>query len=58
MNANAESKSSLTTTEALRQAYLRVIKRRTVHRDFLRAAKETEEHLNEKRPSTMFFYGL
>ena len=42
----------------LRAAFVRVLKRRRVHDDFLRVSKETEQRLSENRPSTMFFYGL
>ena len=47
-----------TTIDSLRTAYIRVVKRRSVHRDFLRVSKEMEERMAESRPSTMFFYGL
>jgi hypothetical protein len=47
-----------TTLDSLRTAYMRVVKRRSVHHDFLRVSKEMEERMAESRPSTMFFYGL
>ena len=47
-----------TTIDSLRTAYIRVVKRRGVHHDFLRVSKEMEERMAEDRPSTMFFYGL
>jgi len=46
------------TIDSLRTAVLRVVNRRSVHRDFLRVSKEMEERMAEDRPSTMFFYGL
>ena len=47
-----------TTIASLRTAFVRVLKRRRVHDDFLRVSRETEERLSRDQPSTMFFYGL
>ena len=58
MGNRPQEKKQPTTTESLRMAYLRVVKRRKVHHDFLRVSKEMEERMSENRPSTMFFYGL
>jgi hypothetical protein len=58
MDNRPQVKTQPTTTESLRMAYLRVVKRRKVHHDFLRVSKEMEERMSENRPSTMFFYGL
>ncbi len=58
MESPAPQKNQPTSIESLRFAFVRVLKRRRVHNDFLRVSKETEERLSEDRPSTMFFYGL
>ena len=58
MGNRLQEKTQPTTLQSLRMAYLRVVKRRKVHHDFLRVSKETEERMTENRPSTMFFYGL
>ena len=58
MESPSPQKNQPTTIASLRFAFVRVLKRRRVHNDFLRVSKETEERLSEDRPSTMFFYGL
>ena len=58
MDNRPQVRTQPTTMESLRMAYLRVVKRRKVHHDFLRVSKEMEERMSENRPSTMFFYGL
>jgi hypothetical protein len=58
MGNRLQEKTQPTTLDSLRMAYLRVVKRRKVHHDFLRVSKEMEERMSENRPSTMFFYGL
>jgi hypothetical protein len=58
MGNRLQEKTQPTTLDSLRMAYLRVVKRRKVHHDFLRVSKEMEERMSEDRPSTMFFYGL
>ena len=47
-----------TNLETLRTAFILVVKQQSLHGDFLRVSRETEERLSVSRPSTMFFYGL
>ena len=58
MESPTPQKNQPTSIDSLRAAFVRVLKRRRVHDDFLRVSRETEERLSEDRPSTMFFYGL
>ena len=58
MGTRLLEKNQPTTLDSLRMAYIRVVKQKKVHDDFLRVSKEMEERMSENRPSTMFFYGL
>jgi hypothetical protein len=58
MDHRERNKIQPTTLDSLRFAYIRVVKRRSVHHDFLRVSKDMEERMAKDRPSTMFFYGL
>lgn len=58
MGTRLLEKNQPTTLDSLRMAYIRVVKQKKVHDDFLRVSKEMEERMSESRPSTMFFYGL
>ena len=58
METHPPVKNESTTLDALRTAYVLVVKRQNFHLDFLRISKETEERMAEPGFKTMFFYGL
>ena len=57
-NCLSLTKIESSTLDALRTAYVLVVKRQNFHLDFLRISKETEERMAEPGFKTMFFYGL
>ena len=58
METHPPAKIESSTLDALRTAYVLVVKRQNFHLDFLRISKETEERMAEPGFKTMFFYGL